>query len=418
MPISGTYRYIGILILIFLSILPITASPSSSLNATCPTDKSHLVPWLGGRWFLSGVNVPWQDGGYGADFGTIEEWGQHTYSAVTTRQMFATLKSNGVNTVRWWVFADGRGAPEFSATSGGAVTGFDTNTLPSMADAIRIAAEYDIYIIFNLWSFDMLMPDSDAYGKGEHAGGHADLITNTTKRASFINNALIPMLQYTIPGTTYRIGNHPNVLGWDIFNEPEFGISDLGEVESSITTPVSLSQMQRFVAEISGTIHRHSNQLTTVGSAALKWSSSRVLGGERNYWTDSDLIPYDAQGYLDFYQVHYYGWMNGDGVYWNYAPTDIDWASAGFDKPTVIGEFPANAADTGYTPAGLLQKLHSNCYAGVWAWSYEPIDAAGSWSDIANPMKDFNAQYASEVRITPQPVEDLPPRVYIPIVIR
>lgn len=387
---------------LILALLPsLTTSPTVvSAAPACPTNQAHLVPFQGGRWFLSGVNVPWQSGGYGADFGTVEEWGQHTYSTDKTRQMFAALKANGINTVRWWVFADGRGAPEFAATSGGAVTGLDANTLPSMADAIKLAQEYNIRIVFNLWSFDMLMPDSNGYTRGEHAGGHTDLITDATKRASFINKALLPMLAYPVPGTSYTIGNHPNVLGWDIFNEPEFGISDLGAVDPQISSPVTLAQMQRFIAEISGAIHRNSNQLTTVGSAAMRWNSDRSLGATGNVWKDAALTPYDAKGYLDFYQIHYYGWMNGDGVYWSYSPTLIDWATAGFDKPTVIGEFPANAGETGYTPAGLLEKLHSNCYGGAWAWSYENVDGAGGWNDIAAAYKAFNTTYAREVNIT------------------
>jgi len=376
-----------------------SAAPASAA-AACPTDKHHLVAWQGGRWFLSGVNVPWHNGGYGADFGTVEDWGQHSYDHNATDTMFATLQANGVNTVRWWVFTDGRGAPEFGATSGGAVTGFDANTLPSMADAINLAAQHNIRIVFNLWSFDMLMGDSNTYAKGEHAGGHTDLITDATKRSSFINKAMLPMLAYAVPGTSYTIGTHPNVLGWDIFNEPEFGISDLGAVDGNISQPVTLAQMQRFVAEIAGAIHRNSNQLATVGSAAMKWNSDVSLGATGNVWKNAALTPYDAQGYLDFYQIHYYGWMNGDGVSWSYAPTIIDWAQAGFDKPTVIGELPANAGDTNYTPAGLLEKLHSNCYAGTWAWSYEGVDGAGTWSNISAAMKTFDTTYASEVNMT------------------
>ncbi|MBX0329817.1 hypothetical protein K2Z83_19290 [Oscillochloris sp. ZM17-4] len=105
-------------------------------------------------------------------------------------------------------------------------------------------------------------------------------------------------------------------------------------------------------------------------------------------------------------------------MYWSYAPTVIDWAAAGFDKPVVIGELPANAADTGYTPAGLLNKLHSNCYGGAWAWSYDGVDGAGRWSDIAAAMKSFTSANAAEVRIVTRPAETLPPRAYLPLVVR
>ena len=394
---------LGALILGLIFALPPTSSiPSASVSAAaataCPVTKSHLVPVQGGRWFLAGVNVPWQNGGFGADFATVEEWGQHTYTHAATDAMFAALQASGVNTVRWWVFADGRGAPEFTATSGGAVSGLDANTLPSMADAITLAAQHNIRIVFNLWSFDMLMPDSTATAKGEHAGGHTDLITDATKRSSFLTKALQPMLAYPVPGTSYTIGNHPNVLGWDIFNEPEFAISDLGAVNAGIN-PVTLAQMRQFVAETAGTIHRNSNQLVTVGSAALKWSSATVLGATGNIWTDAALTPYDAQGNLDFYQVHYYTWMNGDGVTWNYSPLASSWAVASFDKPTVIGELPANPTGTGYTAGGMLDQLHTNCYGGSWAWSYEGVDGAGTWADTSAALKTFTTANAAEVNI-------------------
>src|SRR5690606_34799853 len=120
------------------------------------TSVDTLLPYGCGQWFFSGVNIPWQNGGFGADFGTVEEWGQHTYSASATETMFAELSNAGVNSVRWWLFTDGRGAPEFNANSGGSVTGLDANFLPSMASAIQLAQEYDLYLVFTLWDFSMV----------------------------------------------------------------------------------------------------------------------------------------------------------------------------------------------------------------------------------------------------------------------
>ncbi|NJM08271.1 hypothetical protein HC891_21980, partial [Candidatus Gracilibacteria bacterium] len=366
------------------------------------------MPWRGGRWFLSGVNIPWMGGGYGSTFGKVEEWNQHTYDHNEADALFAELKAAGVNSVRWWVFADGRGAPEFSAKSGGSVTGLDSTVLPSMADAVRVAEKHGVYIVFNLWSFDMLLDDSTASGRGEHAGGHRDMIVDVNKRRSFINNALLPILRHPVAGTSYTIGTHPNVLGWDIMNEPEWAIRESKAVNDKISRPVSLAEMRRFIAEISGAIHRNSNQLTTVGSAALKWNSDTGPGVVGNWWKDSALTPYDAQGYLDFYQIHYYGWMNGDGKYWSYSPAVVDLAAAGFDKPTVIGEYPANAEDSGYDPAGLLERFRANKYGGAWAWSYYDIDAAGNWSDIKPALSAFNRRYVDEIAIDAAPTA-LPP---------
>lgn len=407
------------LVLIALILLSAVASlPALALSQPCPTNRSHLVPRFGGRWFLVGANVPWLNGGYGADFATVEEWNQHTYDPNATRAMLRALRQQGANTVRWWLFADGRGAPEFNANSGGAVTGLDANFLPSLANAIQIAAEEDMYLVFNLWSFDMLMADSTVSGRGEHAGGHRDLIVESAKRASFINNALLPMLRYPVGASGYTIGAHPHVLAWDIFNEPEFGINEPPHFTpaSDISQPVTLAQMQRFIAEIAGAIHRNSNQLTTVGSASMKWNSTGALGAAGNFWSDAALTAYDPQGYLDFYQIHYYGWMNGDERYWSYSPLFIDWYEGQFDKPVVIGEAPANAGGTNRTPTQLLAGLRANCYAGAWVWPYFNIsDNTGQWSDAAAAVKSLTDAAPAEVRIVKTA---LTPRVYIPLALR
>lgn len=407
------------LVLIALILLSAVASlPAPALSQACPPNRSHLVPRFGGRWFLVGANVPWLNGGYGADFATVEEWNQHTYDPNATRAMLRALRQQGANTVRWWLFADGRGAPEFNANSGGAVTGLDANFLPSLANAIQIAAEEDMYLVFNLWSFDMLMADSTVSGRGEHAGGHRDLIVESAKRSSFINNALLPMLRYPVGASGYTIGTHPHVLAWDIFNEPEFGINEPPHFApaSDISQPVTLAQMQRFIAEISGAIHRNSNQLTTVGSASMKWNSTGALGAAGNFWSDAALTAYDPQGYLDFYQIHYYGWMNGDERYWSYSPLFIDWYEGQFDKPVVVGEAPANAGGTNRTPTQLLAGLRANCYAGAWVWPYFNInDNTGQWSDAAAAVKALTDAAPAEVRIVKTA---LSPRVYIPLALR
>ena len=378
---------------------PLAAPAQTSCSLPAST---RLVPWLGGRWFLSGTNVPWQNGGFGADFGTVEEWGQHTYSQGATKGMFAALKAAGANTVRWWVFADGRGAPEFDSANGGNVTGLDAQFLPSLEDAIQIAAQSNIYLVFNLWSFDMLYDDSTPGGRGEHAGGHRDLIVETVKRQSFIGNALIPMLQHPISGTTYTVGTHPNVLGWDIINEPEWGIAESGSVNPGISQPVSLADLRRFVAEVAAAIHQNSNQWVTLGSASLKWNSDGALGAVGNWWSDAALTPYASQGYLDFYQIHYYGWMNGDEVFWSYSPLFNTWAAAGLDKPAVVGELPADAlADTGRTLSALLDGIYNNCYAGAWVWSYYGVDGHGDWEAAQGAYRDFNAQHVDEIIIKP-----------------
>lgn len=392
-------KLIGLLIIFGGLIIWLGLQQNPPVSASLGGGEPQLVPWLCGSWFLSGVNVPWQDGGYGADFGTVEEWGQHTYSAATTETMFAALQASQVNSVRWWVFTDGRGAPEFSANNGGNVTGLDAGFLPSMASAVNLAAQYNIYLTFTLWDFAMLFADSTPFDRGEHAGGHRNLIVDDTARQSFIHNALLPVLNHPVAGTPYTLGTHPNIVAWEVINEPEWGITELNAVDGNIPNPVSLAEMQEFVADIAAAIHQNSTQLVTVGSASLKWNSDTALGATGNIWDDADLSPFATDGTLDFYQVHYYPWMDGDEIFWSYSPLFNSFAAAGLDKPTVIGEFPADVSGMGLTMQQMLEALFDNGYAGAWSWSYEGVDGNGGWPASMAGYAAFNQAHPSEVQL-------------------
>ena len=113
-------------------------------------------------------------------------------------------------------------------------------------------------------------------------------------------------------------------------------------------------------------VHKYSTQMCNVGSACMKWNSDSIPGAVGNWWNDGSLTPFDAQGFVDFYQIHYYGWMNGDETY-SFSPVKIDFKTGGFDKPTIIGEFPANGQGTGYTTLELLEAFSRNGYSGALA---------------------------------------------------
>ena len=263
--------------------------------------------------FQLGINVPWYNGGYGADFATVNEWNQHTYNSGATAAMFDELAAHNVNTVRWWVFADGRGAPEFD--NYGRVSGLDQGMLADMNDAVQLAKQRGITIWFTLWSFDMLGP---GVAGAQNSGGHDALFTNNNRLDFYVENALRPMLNYpTSDG--YTLASHPNVV-FEITNEIEFAINEFGP-SSEVAYPVSLEKARKFVAVHAGEIAR-AGGTSAIGHAAIKYvgGPSEVLGGYGDIWNDAALQVYDANASIDIYAPHYYGWMNGDGVYWNYNP--------------------------------------------------------------------------------------------------
>ena len=160
---------------------------------------------------------------------------------------------------------------------------------------------------------------------------------------------------------------------------------------------VSAQEMVRFCGMIAEAIHANSNTMVTVGSACLKWHSSRQPPATDFYWSDSSFkAAYDKPGaYLDFYQIHYYDWMfNAD---WGYDPfqatkTPEYW---GLDKPTLIGECPGVAGN--YTVKQMVDNAYTNGYAGIMPWSYAAVDAYGSWNSCKTELKAFYDAHASMI---------------------
>jgi hypothetical protein len=237
-----------------------------------------------------------------------------------------------------------------------------------------------------LWSFDMTKDFTSTAGK--YAGKHADLIQDTAKTRSYINNALVPMVKH--------LANACNLIAWEIINEPEWSISGPGNT----TQLVSAQEMVRFCGMIAEAIHGNSNKMVTVGSACLKWHSSRQPPAEAHYWSDSSFkAVYNKSGaHLDFYQIHYYDWMyNAD---WGYDPFQATKTPAYWklDKPTIIGESPAMAGK--YTMKQMVDNAFANGYAGIMPWSYNANDGVGTWDGCKNELKAFRDAHAALVDFT------------------
>ncbi|MCP4423642.1 MAG: hypothetical protein GY803_04035 [Chloroflexi bacterium] len=313
--------------------------------------------------FSPGVNLPWLN--YGQDFGQAVwpsgSWEHNGISIPANRTViandFAFLANHLVEDVRIFVFADGRASPDFDVN--GYVTHLDEHFFADF-DAL-LAVSGDLNIVPVLLDFHWLDVADMPFGVQE--GGHSDIISDTMKRQSFIDNALRPFLQ--------RYNGHPNIHSIDIINEPEWRVIELIDDPAEIG-PVPLADMQAFVAEASQIIHQESNFKVTLGSAKGEWLS---------HW----------QGLgLDYYQAHYYDWMGVESPF-------VFVQELGLDRPVVIGEFPTT--NTQHDITTYLDAIAMNGYAGAWPWSLRAGDFVSLFTD-PGPAADYHnwmqANYAQE----------------------
>jgi hypothetical protein len=103
-----------------------------------------------GSRFVVGANLPWIR--YGCDFGA-NAW--HPRGGVAdgpmtreTRDVLSRLASDGISTVRWFLFCDGRAGIRFDAE--GEARGLDDHVLPDLDAALALASHAGIGLIFTL----------------------------------------------------------------------------------------------------------------------------------------------------------------------------------------------------------------------------------------------------------------------------
>lgn len=328
---------------------------TSSGDPTSPpppdVPPGSTIPVDGGEFFLLGANYPWKS--YGGDFGG-NAWGTfgvHTKPAEYDAD-FLKMSGAGVQVVRWFVFTDGRAGVVFD--NSGTPTGLGEHVLTDFDAAIGVARQHGVYLVPVLLDFHWMF-----WAKQENQvqmGGRSDTLSEPGKRDALVQNVIAPLLD--------QYAAEPTILAWEIMNEPEWGLSEVPEGDpDDQANPVKLADFYAFSAAVSAAVHERTGAYVTLGSASLKWLK---------IWTPAfasahGLPPID----LDFYQVHYYPWMDGKG--WSdhpdygsleFSPMDQSYDDLGLDRPLVVGEFILSDS-----AAARLDKLKGNGYAGAWPWS-------------------------------------------------
>lgn len=309
-----------------------TATSVPTPTAT-PSSLTRIPVGPAGSYFLLGANYPWLN--YGNDFGG----NNGVHSSTQYNADFADMASKGVHVVRWFVLEDGKTGIVYDANGGPA--GLSNNVLTDLDSAVAMAQSNHIYLDLVIVDFSLL-----------NIGGHSDVINNSTKRDQLINNVIAPIIS--------RYANNPNILSWELMNEPEWGLSDIPQpAVNSALTPITQANFWDYGSRVSVLAHA-AHQKVTVGSAALKWAK---------VWTNSYAASHGLPALnLDFYQTHYYPWMDccstDDQVLGKttWSPLTQNALALGLDRPIVVGEIPDSDNSR--------NLVLINGYAGFWPWSY------------------------------------------------
>jgi hypothetical protein len=234
--------------------------------------------------------------------------------------------------------------------SGGNCTGMDPTFLTNMDDVIRLAQNNGMYLYLTL------------------NGGDIDWVNNNTRRDSYINNAVKPLIS--------RYRGNPIIFAIDIMNEIESVIA--GNTGNWTTSGATWTQAR-------DSIRAHRDAIKSVDAGRLVTCSSG--------WHDWNNMPQFRGLGLDFYDYHHY----------SDTPNLPTAASLGMDKPILIGEYGQSSTswnDTIQSNAarGFLDQARSKGYAGALIWNYAHpgspdfhamVNANGSWRAVCTTIRNW-----------------------------
>jgi len=295
------------------------------------------IPWQGQNWDITGVNVPWY--AWGCDFGCGAGGGVVGNNAAIDAG-FATVKNAGLHMARWWVFP-GNNIWQIQTDGTGAPTGMNPAIYQDFDAALALAEKHDLYYNFVLFSAATHPPRS--------------WITNPAHRAK-LAEALSQLFA--------RYGDHPRILSWETFNEPEFQIWN-NEIDQA-----SVVATHKAIADA---VHANSIAYVTVGSAFVDGTPMWV-----------------GQG-TDYYSPHWYDYMQPGAWCLRCRTYDDVRQQYNLDGPVVIGEY------YGGLDVDALQRLEdwrAKGYAGGWAWSLFWDNTNDKLRVDLNAARTYTGRYA------------------------
>lgn len=298
---------------------------------------------FGQEVILNGASVPWSapNGWYNRDIGTAINGNPDTNTAAFQTH-FGRIANAGGNSTRIWLHTATTVTPAIE--NNGNVTGLsreltNAQVAGQLNEILDAAWDEGILVTFSLFSFDMICDMFDPLPGKRMMENHYQ---------SYIDNALIPMVEGT--------KDHPALLAWEVFNEPE-GMSFTNYFCASSET-ISTEVVQNVVNRTAAAIHN------VDPNVKVTTSTHTELYDRFSNATLKSIPDADPGGVLDFYELHWYdtGWQS--------PPYSIGNDAYNADRPIIIGEFDVEGTGAG-GPAGedTSRIILENGFYGTWAWS-------------------------------------------------
>ncbi len=299
----------------------------------------------GEKIFVSGHNLAW--------ISFANDVGDTPLNATRFEAAIKAVADSGGNTMRVWLSTNGANDPKFGAD--GYVSGLGSNTIANVQQMLAIARKHKMLLM------PVLLTHNFMQNQGQSLANTRKMLTTDSGMSAYIKNALVPLVT--------AIGNDPNLICWEIANEAEGMVSGVGWTDEKIAKV----DVQKFTNRMTGAIKR--------AVPGVLVSTGIVQASYLGWYTDDQLktIGGDADGTLDFYMVHYYGW---NGV--SNSPFRKGAAAWNMDKPILVGEFassswgPTTLSSSKMQDAEnvdtLLENLFKNGYAGGLFWQYQKDD--------------------------------------------
>jgi hypothetical protein len=272
--------------------------------------------------FIKGCNLAWLDGAYNTWLGldpVNPSWGI-AYNSAHLSSYMAKMHNMGITVLRVWVNEADMGDVIDGSDN---VTGVTPTWTANFASMVHLASitGIQLYVTLN--------------------NGRYDWLTNSAQAASYLTNALIPLI------TTYK-GN-TNIFAIDLMNEIDGVVQ--GPLGDYTTTGATWPQAQAYISTFAAAIH--SADPTRKVTCSTGWHQWYNLG----YFLGLGLDFYDYHNYQD-------------------TPSFPPASSLGMDKPIYIGECGQgtqswNDAIQSTCELDALNSARSGGYAGVGIWDYE-----------------------------------------------